>query len=135
MSGKYLSDEELARLMAEVENEGLIKAPDRIEKNVLGKIHAKKKKVKDFRLYCMRVGLSVAAAITIIFVGPLNPLVQSEVPSREVVKQSKVVTSKEEAMAERNVKTREEAINDKGTFENISEVQELIENKIEEYLR
>lgn len=135
MSGNYLSDEELARLMTEVENEGLIKAPDRIEKNVLGKIHAKKKKVKDFRLYCMRVGLSVAAAITIMFVGPLNPLVQTEVPSREVVEQSKVVTSKEEAMAERNVKTREEAINDRGTFETISEVQELIENKIEEYLR
>ena len=135
MSNNYLSDEELLRLMAEVEDEGLVKAPDRIEKNVLREIHIKKKKVTDFRLYCMRVGLSVAAAIAIMFVGPFNPLVQTEVPSREVVEQSRVVASKEEAMAERDIMTKEEAIKDKGALEKISDVQLLIENKIEEYLR
>ncbi len=135
MSNNYLSDEELLRLMAEVEDEGLVKAPDRIEKNVIREIHIKKKKVTYFRLYCMRVGLSVAAAIAILFVGPFNPLVQTEVPSRKVVEQSRVVTSKEEAMAERDIMTKEEAIKDKGALEKISDVQLLIENKIEEYLR
>ena len=135
MSNNYLSDEELLRLMTEVEDEGLVKAPDRIEKSVLREIHIKKKKVTAFRLYCMRVGLSVAAAIAILFVGPFNPLVQTEVPSREVVEQSRVVASKEEAMAERDIMTKEEAIKDKGALEKISDVQLLIENKIEEYLR
>lgn len=79
MKYKYLSDQELNRLLEETEQTGMIRAPKRIQTEVFGKIAAqqpvsRKQNVlfasgKQIQLafYSLKVGIAAAAAIFMLF--------------------------------------------------------------------
>lgn len=130
----YLTDEELERLIADVEEHDLVSAPPELLKEILTKIEAcadtktgmdangsagdmtvKKSqavkengKKRDFQLYCFRVISSVAAAIMLLFTLPKV--------SETVLKTSEAV--REETVYEPQIslryETKEEALNDRG---------------------
>lgn len=64
----YLSDEELERLMNQVEQEELVAAPPDLMERILGAEQAAQK--KEFYAYCFRVITSMAAAIALVFLLP-----------------------------------------------------------------
>lgn len=67
----YLSDEEIQKLMASVEAEAPVKAPDDLEEKVIARIVSReRKKTVDFTRYCLRVGFGVAAAIALLCLVP-----------------------------------------------------------------
>lgn len=67
----YLSDEELQKLMASVEAEAPVKAPDDLEEKVIARIVSReRKKTVDFTRYCLRVGFGVAAAVALLCIVP-----------------------------------------------------------------
>ena len=66
---EYLSDQELERLIREVEQYELVMAPPDLEEHVRSWIDAPDKK-KELRRYCARVMTSVAAAIAVVFLLP-----------------------------------------------------------------
>lgn len=97
---EYLSDEELAVLIHEIEQNDLVMAPPDIRSNVLCRTVSKK---REFVTYCFRVGTSVAAAIVILFLLPRvleEQTFESKMPSREEVLAMQEYVSKEEALDE-----------------------------------
>ena len=103
---KYLDDTDIERLIADVEKNELVKAPDRIKKNVLLTVGMRERKIREYKRSCLQVALSVAAAAVILVLTPLLSYAKRgadmtpEVPSREIVLNSYVIPSKEEVMAE-----------------------------------
>lgn len=105
----YISDEELERLMAQVEQEELVAAPPDLMESILEAaefsgareelstakvipLSAAERK-REFRAYCFRVITSVAAAIALAFLLPelTNRMNVSGVPIPEPVDKSTVV--------------------------------------------
>ena len=102
----YLDDINLEKLIASVEQNELVKAPDRIQQNVLHAVRVRERRIREYRRYCLQVGLSVAAAVIILVLTPLVSYnkrgadMTPKVPSKESVLESYDVPSKEEVMAE-----------------------------------
>ena len=84
MSHEYLSDEELQKLIMDVELNEMTKAPAKLQKKVLDAVDAadkagniaktKKQKIIEYRLYSLKVALAVAAAIVVMFIVPGVPV-------------------------------------------------------------
>lgn len=84
MSHEYLSDEELQKLIMDVELNDMTKAPANLKKKVLDAVDAadkagniaktKKQKIIEYRLYSLKVALAVAAAIVVMFIVPGVPV-------------------------------------------------------------
>ena len=84
MSHEYLSDEELQKLIMDVELNDMTKAPANLQKKVLDAVDAadkagniaktKKQKIIEYRLYSLKVALAVAAAIVVMFIVPGVPV-------------------------------------------------------------
>ncbi len=67
----YLSDDELDKLIMDIEGKEQVQAPAGIERNVLSFIEFKKRrKTAEFGMYCLRVGFAVAAAIALVCIAP-----------------------------------------------------------------
>ena len=112
----YLSDEELNKLIADVEDEGLYEAPADLEDKVIYTlVERQKKKTLSFAAYCVRVGFGVAAAIILLAIVPSIPAYTP----KEVYPQTEDVPSREEVLGEKQTPTREEVISerDKTYFE------------------
>ncbi len=114
----YLSDEELQKLMADVEAKAPVKAPDDLEEKVIaGIVSIERKKTISFARYCLRVGFAVAAAVALICVVPFTSqhqitdslpdiaLLEKEIPTKEQVLKGREVRSKEEVLREVNQPT------------------------------
>lgn len=107
MENRYFTDEELAALILEVEENELVSAPPEFAVDVVARItvQEEKKKTIEFRRYCIRVLGSVAAAIALVFLMPDFETKKSEqLPSRtELI--GKTVT-REEALDDRDFITK-----------------------------
>lgn len=114
----YLSDEELNKLMADVEAEGLYEAPADLEDKVIYTlVERQKKKNLSFAAYCMRVGFGVAAAILLLLIVPSTP---TYVPEKTYVPQEKSIPSRDEVLGSMEKSpTKEEVISarEKSYFE------------------
>jgi hypothetical protein len=98
----YLSDEELNKLIADVESEGLCEAPADLEDKVIYTlVERQKKKTVSFAEYCFRVGFGVVAAIALLAV---VPSVSGNIPTRDAV------PTREEVLSGRHTPTREEVL-------------------------
>lgn len=121
----YLSDEELAKLILEVEEQELVPAPPEMMGEILTKLETQKSeqtmqvrsiesKRKEFYRYCMRVITSVAAAVALVFLMPnMESVERLEVPSRQELVGSTI--------------TREEALNKAGV---ITQIMNFLNKKI-----
>lgn len=88
LHNEYLTDEELEQLILDVEAGELVAAPPELTQNVVNVLFEKikddqastrikksqeYKKRKEFAAYCIRVGMSVAAAVAFIMIIPKLP--------------------------------------------------------------
>ncbi len=128
----YISDDELERLINQVEQEELVAAPPDLMESILES--AGKTKKKEFTGYCFRVITSVAAAVALVFLLPeltdrmnLNGRPVTEhveksdvvgtVPVRtEVVKN---VPDKTAVVENKPAPSKEDVLNDTGFIEKI----------------
>ena len=110
----YLSDEELQKLMASVEAEAPVKAPDDLEEKVIARIVSReRKKTVDFTRYCLRVGFAVAAAVALLCIVPFvsgdhfgktvaevgsAALLTETIPTKAEVLKSQTIQTKEEVL-------------------------------------
>ena len=88
LKNEYLTDEELARLILEVEENELVSAPPSFAEEMMAKIGEaeERKKTIEFRRYCVRVLGSVAASIVLVFfVQTMEPKEVNKLPTREEV--------------------------------------------------
>ena len=78
-----LSDEQIARLIAEVEEQEMLPAPAHLKENVLGKVRRQKRVEREKRLFSYRaqVLVTVAAALTVLILIP-SAKQQSVVPKQ-----------------------------------------------------
>lgn len=69
---EYLTEEELACLIAQVEAEGMLHAPKHMKSNVLKSLHVQKEaaKEKQLLLYQLRIAVTTAAAIAVLILMP-----------------------------------------------------------------
>lgn len=125
IENKYLSDEELEKLILDVEKEKLISAPPDLLENILSSVDVLEEKrlseisrieTKDaiteiskppeivdfaqkkseFRKYCFRVVSSMAAAIALLILIPgISGIQEREIPSKASVVSEKVRTREE----------------------------------------
>jgi hypothetical protein len=139
----YISDDELERLIFQVEQEELVAAPPDLMESILEAVEfagepaevtavsviARK---KDFYAYCFRVITSVAAAIALVFLLPeltkgmnLNGVASQKHPKKHEVVQTvpsyeeviAPVPSKDEVVAVKVVPSKEEVLDDTGFIE------------------
>ena len=107
----YLTDDELEKLIMDIESEPLVQAPHGIERNVLATIdHWQQKKIVTFYQYCLRVGFAVAAAIALVCIVPFIPYTRAEISSKKDIVVERYVVSKDEVLESRAVKTKEEVL-------------------------
>lgn len=93
---KYLSEEELEKLILDVEEETLINAPPDFLGNILISIDEPKKKKSEFRRYCFRVISSMAAAIAFLILIPgISGIKEREIPSKEFIISESIQTRDE----------------------------------------
>lgn len=107
---KYLTDEELEKMMEAIEKEDLVMAPPELLSDVLKKIETKDTKLpkSDFMLYSIRVIAAMAASLVLLFVIPDSvPLPDRKSPQRNI-------PAKEEIVEHGNVKSKEEVLNSGG---------------------
>ncbi|MBD5453220.1 MAG: hypothetical protein HDR30_02695 [Lachnospiraceae bacterium] len=71
---RYLSEEELEKLIAMTEAEPLLHPPGEFKSEILGRIRRKRKYTKNLRLfsYSVKVFAATAAALTIMLIAPEN---------------------------------------------------------------
>lgn len=71
-SNRYLSDEELEKLIAMTEAEPMLHPPGEFKSEILGRIRRKRKQTKNLRLfsYSVKVFAATAAALTIMLFTP-----------------------------------------------------------------
>lgn len=141
----YISDDELERLIFQVEQEELVAAPPDLMESILEVVEfagepaevtevsviARK---KDFYAYCFRVITSVAAAIALVFLLPeltkgmnLNGVASPKHPKKNEVVQTVPsyeevivpVPSKNEVVAVKVVPSKEEVLDDTGFIEKV----------------
>lgn len=127
----YISDDELERLISQVEQEELVAAPPDLMESILEAVVNRK---KEFHAYCFRVITSVAAAVALVFLLPeltkgmdlngaalqRNPEkseIVRTVPSYEEVMIP--VPSKNEVVAVKVIPSKEEVLDDTGFFEKV----------------
>ena len=107
----YLSDDELQMLMADVEAEAPVKAPDDLEEKVIARIVSReRKKTVDFTTYCLRVGFGVAAAIALLCIVPFIPERQVSEPVLNILNTEREIPTRDEVLAGKTVKSREEVL-------------------------
>lgn len=136
----YISDEELEKLICQVEQDDLVAAPPDLSerifeaaglrpKTVEGKPKVAKK--KEFYSYCFRVITSVAAAVALVFLLPelsgwmeqnvspdfVQTVYRQVIPSYEEVVAP--VPSKAEVVAAKATPSKEEVLNDTGFIERV----------------
>ena len=95
MSHEYLSDEELQKLISDVELNDIVQAPVHLQKKVLDAVSAadkagnvaktKKQKIIEYRLYSLKVALAVAAAIAVMFIVPCVPVANRDIDLMEKI--------------------------------------------------
>lgn len=112
---EYLTDEELQKLMNEVEETDLVMAPPDIARKVLKKVSNVR---RSFAGYCFRVLASVAACIVLLFV---LPEISEEKLANESKSFEKNVPTRQEVMMTFEWKTKEEALDDRDMFTKIIE--------------
>ncbi len=104
----YLSDEELELLIADVEQKELVLAPPDMLEEILKRVDLvtkPKSNIREFRMYCLKVCASVAAAVILVFALPsMSENLTLQEPEREC-------SGKESRFA-----TREEFLNNQGYF-------------------
>lgn len=95
-NNRYLSEEELERLIAMTEAEPMLHPPGEFKSEILGRIRRKRKHTKNLRLfsYSVKVFAATAAALTIMLIAPEN--IRSEEVGYSVQEQ----TAKEEQVQE-----------------------------------
>jgi hypothetical protein len=131
---KYLSDDELQKLMDSVEQDILIKAPENLEADVLSYIDEKEKlqnkkrsnmkivplvrtansSVVEYSLYCAKVFGAIAAAILILTITPFMKW-NNQVPSRE------------EVLSHTEIKTKEEVLKEQENRKIIPKIESIVE--------
>lgn len=127
----YLSDEELERLMSEIESKDMVFAPPGIQEQVLRaldetsyvtKERSHADKIREFKRYRFRVIATVAAAVIAVFVLPKVENLQSNTtPEQPIVRQ--------EILKKGRYKTKEEALNDSSMLENVFGGVHIFSNK------
>ena len=106
---EYLSDEELEQLILEIEQEELVPAPPDLMESILARAEkgSKESKVREFRAYCLRVVMSVAAALLMVFTLPglMDTQLSDRIPEQEVSTQEmpKEIPTKEETLSETGI--------------------------------
>ncbi len=131
---KYLSDDELQKLMDSVEQDILIKAPENLDADVLSYIDEKEKlqnkkrsnmkivplvrtansSVVEYSLYCAKVFGAIAAAILILTITPFMKW-NNQVPSRE------------EVLSHTEIKTKEEVLKEQENRKIIPKIESIVE--------
>lgn len=128
----YISDDELERLINQVEQEELAAAPPDLMESILEA--AGKTKKKEFAAYCFRVITSVAAAVALVFLLPelthgmnVNGAASQKHPEKSEVVQTVPsyadvavpVPSKNEVVTGKAVPSKEEVLDDTGLLEKV----------------
>ena len=128
----YLSDDELSKLIMDVEGKELVQAPAGIERNVLSFIEFKKRrKTIEFSKYCVRVAFAVAAAIALVCIVPFIPETQARIPSREDTVSEMNIVSREEVLEKRSVQSKEEVLKEHADNSYLEETEAFIQSHIE----
>ncbi len=128
----YLSDDELDKLITDIEEKELVQAPAGIERNVLSFIEYKKRrKTIEFGKYCVRVGFAVAAAIALVCMVPFIPDTQTRIPSREDTVSERNVVSREEVLEKRFIQSKEEVLRERASSGYLEETEFFIQSHIE----
>ncbi|WP_022765126.1 hypothetical protein [Butyrivibrio sp. XPD2006] len=128
----YLSDDELDKLITDIEGKELVQAPAGIERNVLSFIEYKRRrKTIEFGKYCVRVGFAVAAAIALVCIVPFIPDTQTQIPSREDTVSERNVVSREEVLEKRFLQSKEEVLRERASSGYLEETEFFIQSHIE----
>ena len=147
---EYLSDEELNKLIADIETEGLAVAPESIEQKVISFVDKKearrssgRSKKAEYYTYCFKVFGAVAAAILLLIISPMirdpidrfasrEDLIHGEaVMSREDMIYQNADMSREEYLSQDKVADRDEFLKEYES-DSIDKFQSVIESKISE---
>ena len=112
MSHEYLSDEELQKLIMDVELNDMTKAPANLQKKVLDAVDAadkagniaktKKQKIIEYRLYSLKVALAVAAAIVVMFIVPGVPVANRDFGSMDETDFQRDVSFRDEILKKKD---------------------------------
>lgn len=112
MSHEYLSDEELQKLIMDVELNDMTKAPANLQKKVLDAVDAadkagniaktKKQKIIEYRLYSLKVALAVAAAIVVMFIVPGVPVANRDFGSMDKTDFQRDVSFRDEILKKKD---------------------------------
>ena len=109
----YLSEDELDKLIADIESEPLADAPAYIDKKILSIIRSnERKKTISFSQYCARVMIGVAVAIFFVCTVPFVPDLRSAVISEAYNTEEGSLVSKEDVLSKRSVKTKAEVLDE-----------------------
>ena len=128
----YLSDDELSKLIMDVEGKELVQAPAGIERKVLSFVeHKKRRKTVEFSTYCLRVAFAVAAAIAIVCIVPFIPETKAGIPSREEAVLTRNVVSREEVLSSRPAPTKEEVLQKNSNTGHLEETEAFIQSHID----
>ena len=128
----YLNDDELSKLIMDIEGKELVQAPAGIERNVLSFIEFKKRrKTIEFSKYCVRVAFAVAAAIALVCIVPFIPETQARIPSREDTVSEMNIVSREEVLEKRSVQSKEEVLKERANNDYLEETEAFIQSHIE----
>lgn len=130
LHNEYLTDEELMMLISEAEDE-LVTAPPELTYEITKKIFGPEQrnvlqKKTEFTAYCLRVALSVAAAVAFVFILPYLPGIDCEDCENETA----VCADKESFLKENDsYPTKEEVLNDKSIIRMVLEGENIFDNK------
>ncbi len=112
MSHEYLSDEELQKLIMDVELNDMTKAPANLQKKVLDAVDVadkagniaktKKQKIIEYRLYSLKVALAVAAAIVVMFIVPGVPVANRDFGSMDKTDFQRDVSFRDEILKKKD---------------------------------
>lgn len=112
MSHEYLSDEELQKLIMDVELNDMTKAPANLQKKVLDAVDTadkagniaktKKQKIIEYRLYSLKVALAVAAAIVVMFIVPGVPVANRDFCSMDKTDFQRDVSFRDEILKKKD---------------------------------
>ena len=112
MSHEYLSDEELQKLIMDVELNDMTKAPANLQKKVLDAVDVadkagniaktKKQKIIEYRLYSLKVALAVAAAIVVMFIVPGVPVANRDFCSMDKTDFQRDVSFRDEILKKKD---------------------------------
>ena len=132
---EYLSDEDLNKLINEIETEGETVAPYSIDEAVLSYVDKrcdkKKSKKISYYAYCMKVSVSIAAAIILMILLPYFKDTGAGVPTKKEVIAQEASISKEELFSGEVISSREEVLSENSEKDRLKEMQSIIQSKFE----